>query len=146
MRHLFLLLAVLFVIPLFGSDSPKEYDDRVEMVDSVEGSWLLVSEQYKGRVVIAEETRKGGKQGVTFQGGEFTRIDPKEDLKGTYTTNTARKPAQLDMAIEGGLKVTYIYRRDGDKLLLGVIWEGGRRPKSFDDKGIYIETYKRVKK
>jgi hypothetical protein len=30
MRRLSLLFAVLLVLPLFGSDSPKEYDDTTE--------------------------------------------------------------------------------------------------------------------
>ena len=145
MRRLPLLFAFMFVAPLLGSDSPREYDDSTKM-DDIEGSWLLISEEYEGRVFKAEEGRKSDNQGVTYQGGKFTRVDPKEVLKGTYTTDTACKPAHLDMTFDGGgLKVTYIYRRDGEKLLLGLIWNGGGRPKSFDDKGIHVSTYKRAK-
>ena len=41
MRRLSLLPAALFVVSLFGSDSPKEYDDKTEIV-GIEGTWRLI--------------------------------------------------------------------------------------------------------
>ena len=38
MRRLSLLFAVLFVVPLIGSDSPRDYDDRVK-VDELSRKW-----------------------------------------------------------------------------------------------------------
>ncbi len=38
------LLAVLFVVPLLGSDSPKEYDDTTEVRErTIQGTWRVAT-------------------------------------------------------------------------------------------------------
>ena len=49
MHRLSLLLAVLLVLPLFGSDSPKEYDDRAKIA-GIEGVWRLTDSTQNGNV------------------------------------------------------------------------------------------------
>jgi hypothetical protein len=39
MRRVSVLFAVLLVVPPLGYDSPKEYEDAVATMDSIEGSW-----------------------------------------------------------------------------------------------------------
>jgi uncharacterized protein (TIGR03067 family) len=143
-RIVCLLVGLLLVVPSLGTDAPKEYDGVAEM-DDIGGSWLLISEEYEGRKFDAEEGRFGP-DGVTYRDGRFTRVDPKEVRTGTYTTDTRHKPARLDMTFDSGRTVSFIYRRDGDMLLLGLIWKrGAGLPNSFTDKDIHITTYRRAK-
>jgi hypothetical protein len=42
MRRLSLMFTVLCVVPLFGYNSPKEYDGTIAAVGTIEGTWREV--------------------------------------------------------------------------------------------------------
>jgi uncharacterized protein (TIGR03067 family) len=139
MRPFVCVLAVaLLAVPLFGSDAPRETNGDAEM-DDIGGSWLIVSAEYEG------ERTKANTVSVTYQGGRFTRVDDTEVKTGTYTTDARQNPARLDMTFDGGGTTSDIYRREGDTLQIGLIWTNRWLPTSFNDKGIKIYKYKRVK-
>ena len=48
MRRLSLLLAVVFVLMLLGSDSPKEYDGEMT-AGGIDGTWLMTEYEFQGR-------------------------------------------------------------------------------------------------
>ena len=57
-----LLVAVLLVLPLLGSDAPKDYDGAAA-ADGIEGTWVRVAAEWDGRKLdIIAGT-------LTFQGG-----------------------------------------------------------------------------
>ena len=41
MKRLLPPFVVLLALSLLGSDSPKAYDDRTEIIDSLQGTWHL---------------------------------------------------------------------------------------------------------
>ena len=51
MRRL-LPLAVLLILPLLGSDSPKEYDDAAMQMDEIQGTWRLVAVEIQWQTVL----------------------------------------------------------------------------------------------
>jgi hypothetical protein len=81
-----LVVAVLLVLPLFGSDSPKEYDDKTENV-GIEGKWRLID----------------GKNVVTFRSGTYTVDDGDGNpWRGTYRTDKSHYPHHLDLFPSNG--------------------------------------------
>jgi len=143
MHRLSLLFTVLVVVPLFGSDSPKEYGDRTE-ADELQGIWQTVARESAG-------VRQADKGGVihTFRDGQCWNCLVADPV-GAYRADASHSPARLDRTefLGGGKVQTWkcIYRRDGDTLRIATTSETGRRPQSFDDKDIFIVTYQRIKK
>lgn len=147
MRRTKLLLSALLVLLLYGSDSPKEYDDRTEM-ESIEGTWHKTTmETSDGRRLLPRivfddvESFLNGKYAVTGSGRSSI---------GTYAVDARHVPAQLDIAINlrnGGVqKQKFIYLVRGDTLQIGYPLYGNDRPHSFAQNSVLIETYKRVGK
>jgi uncharacterized protein (TIGR03067 family) len=98
MRRATLLLSAMLVLPLLGSDSPKEYNDAAQM-DSIEGSWQLLAVEHDGRKVNSITWI------LTFRGGKFTREDSDGDQgMGVYNFDTKQKPYHLDLIPERGTK------------------------------------------
>ena len=143
MRRLSVLFAVLFVVLLFGSDSPKGYDDATE-ANNIEGTWRLT--EINGDDGVSESHRY-----VTYHSGTYTIDWNVGDLwHGRYKIEPNRKPPHLDLIPSSGFlkgqTIKGIYQLDGDKLRIAVMPGGeGPRPWGFNDKGVHIETYRRVK-
>ncbi len=136
MRRTVLLLAgVLPSVVALGSDSPKEYDNRVKVVDELQGKWQLTEFEDK------TANRKPGWQCVkTFRSGicMFQWTDG-DTIQTRYYIDTTRKPPHLDMD-------TYkcLYQIDGNTLRIA--WRNDQqRPQGFKDDGVNINIYERVK-
>jgi uncharacterized protein (TIGR03067 family) len=136
MRRLF---AVLMLVPLLGSDSPKEYDSATA-VDGVEGTWRVVAAEIDGSRVPMKVTTE-----LTLRAGRWRISDLKTANTGNYTVEPGSKPAHLDIVTSGETN-KYIYRIDGDTLRLARYEQGVPHPKSFNDTGIVIIICKRVGK
>jgi uncharacterized protein (TIGR03067 family) len=146
MRRLSLLFAVLFVVLLLGSDSPKEYDDRAEYV-TIEGAWRLTECTQNGEPMPLGRrptvmTLRGGT--LTFDTG-YGHID-----RGTYRAAPVRKLSHFDRVPVFGpfpcVSARCISRIDGDTLRIASFpGRDDERPRGFDDEDVIIETYKRVK-
>lgn len=145
MRRLSLLLSVLFVLLLLGSDSPKEYDDKAEL-DDIHGSWRWVSTAHGGKVWDVPDG-----QYLTFRDHRYEWTQPGFCPAGNYKIDTRWRPAPVDMTRTNGpeserVTYRYIYRIDGDTLASAASENQRERPSGFSGVGVTIFTYKRVKK
>jgi hypothetical protein len=85
------LLAALLVLPLLGSDSPKEYNCATEE-RSIEGTWEFICNEYNG-----VEFPRNIRCVKTFHLGIYTaRFGHGETMRGTYRLDPAHKPPLLD--------------------------------------------------
>jgi uncharacterized protein (TIGR03067 family) len=144
MRRTVCLLAVLLVLSLLGSDSPKEYDGATEM-NGIEGTWRRVKVEYEGQPV------KGFPHSLlTFRNGRWEASDVEIPAAGKHTTNLRRTPAHLDELVEDGRERNkvwlLIFQVDGDTLRIAFRADGRGRPESFNEAGVYTVVWKRVKK
>jgi uncharacterized protein (TIGR03067 family) len=138
------LFTVLLVLPLLGSDSLKEYNDATR-AEELEGTWQIVGAGYG-----AQQQTFAGPCVVTFRGGKWSYTQPLGFVEGgSYKTNNGRMPAALDemqtTRLDSQGTRRYIYRIEGDTLRTAC--KDGLRdlPASFDEKGIWVVTWKRVK-
>jgi uncharacterized protein (TIGR03067 family) len=141
MRRLSLLIAVLFVVPLFGSDSPKEYDDKAVNY-GIDGTWRLIEVEKNG-----EKIRPPILEVITFRGGTYTYTFPEEGIvsnpkQWSYRIDCTHQPPHLDY-ISSIETVKCIYQIDRDTLKIANKDE--LRPQSFKDTNTRVATYKRVK-
>src|ERR1700722_12121645 len=97
MRRLSPLLAVLLVILLLGSDSPKDYDDRTEYV-GIEGMWRLTAYEFGGRKVKLPFQVVLIYRDETFV---YKRSDG-DTTQGNYRIDPSRNPAPLDLIPSSG--------------------------------------------
>jgi len=138
LRIVWLLAGVLLVVLSLGSGAPKGYDGTVAWKDGLQGTWHTVAGEIGGERVLlvadADQTFRAGKWYVS------------SNSEGTYTTDESYRPAYLDKRFPAtGELRKYIYRVDGDTLWIGCMPDGCNRPTSFDDKGICVVIWKRVK-
>jgi uncharacterized protein (TIGR03067 family) len=133
------LLIVLFVVPLFGSDSPKEYDGKTESV-GIEGKWRLIELELNGlkdEPVHQEE--------ITVRSGTYTINNDSGTIRKNYRLDTTQKPPHLDWILPSGETLKFIYQIDGDRLRVAVNTAINKRPQEFKGLFILVATYKRVK-
>ena len=85
---------------------------------------------------------------LTFRGGEYTRADSSGDHgTGTYRIDLNKQPPHFDLSASkegeyGPMKM--IYQCQGDTLKMA--WSrGAGYPMKFQDQGVYLGIYKRVK-
>jgi uncharacterized protein (TIGR03067 family) len=145
MRRTVLLLAVvLLAVPLLGSDAPKEYDGAAAWDDGLQGTWRLTGHRING-----EPRNPYDRHVQSFRSGTYTITWSDGDLwQGSYRIDSARNPPHLDWIPSGGgfkgEMLKFICKRDGDTLRIA-----GRRdkqrPPGFNDEGVEVWTYKRVK-
>jgi uncharacterized protein (TIGR03067 family) len=146
MRRASLLFAVLVVVPLLGSDSPKQYDDRTECA-AIEGTWRLTECTDNGEQMRLSDRpmvltlRRGT---LTFDTG-YGHVD-----RGTYRIDSTRRLSHFDRVPAFGpfpcVSGKCIYQIDGDTLrIAGFPGKHNERPRGFDDEDTIVETYKRVK-
>jgi uncharacterized protein (TIGR03067 family) len=148
MKKLLPALAALLILPLLGSDSPRDYDGATVQADEeLQGTWVRVKVERNGHLMMAPR----GDQ--TFRGRVWEEKNGSARRTGTYTADPSRNPRCLDIIHPDdppGTTRRYIYQVNGDTLKMGFIWEPGERPASFhdfDDKaGLTVATYKRAKK
>jgi uncharacterized protein (TIGR03067 family) len=148
MRRTILACAgVLLSTVALGSDSPKEYDDATA-VDELQGSWQLTEDEFNGQKVKPDPLEV-----VTFRGGAYvSNYSDGDTFRGSYRLDPTHQPPHLnEVPANGpyqGQTVKYIYQLDRDRLRIAFMAgkDDMRRPQGFNDEGVYVETYKRVKK
>jgi uncharacterized protein (TIGR03067 family) len=140
-RIVWLVAGVLLVVPSLGSDAPKDTDGATE-ADELRGTWQIVAAEFKGIRLTAAGV-------LIYRDGKYGPVNSRGSWAGTYTTDASRKPAHLDQTDsqgeDKGRTRKYIYRVNGDTLQIANTPDGHVRPKSFDENGICVCTYKRVK-
>ena len=147
MRRTACLLVALLVLPSLGSDAPKGYDGATE-VGELEGTWERVSAApVGGKAVISLP----GECVETFRDGRWVYRDKGRKIsEGVYTVNYTRRPCALDESTtaekEAGHTRRFIYRVDGDTLRTAFVPGSREYPKSFDETGAWVATWKRVAK
>jgi uncharacterized protein (TIGR03067 family) len=142
MRCLSLLSTALLMLPLLGSDSPKEYDDKMESV-GIEGTWRLIEIELSGVKATPTQVVQ------TYCRRTYTSTINGTTSGGDYRIDSTCHPHHLDeIASTGpskGETFKYIYQFDGDTLKIAYLPFGNPRPQGFNDKHIAVWTYKRVK-
>jgi uncharacterized protein (TIGR03067 family) len=133
MHRTICLLAALLALPSLGSDSPREYDDRTEMV-GLEGTWRM-----EGNPTNV----------VTYRCGTWTITTPTLSWRGTYRIDSSRRPRYMERFYANGIyqgkTFRYIYQLDGDVLKLATIPDNSPYPQTFNDPGLRTYTFKRVR-
>jgi uncharacterized protein (TIGR03067 family) len=140
------LVGVLLAVAMLGSDSSMKTDDSTEC--GIEGRW-----QATGYVVNGSNINLTSPYLLTNCDGRYIFSGEGGSGQGRYRIDPTRQPPHLDRIASSGRNqgkaLKFIYRIDGDRLWVAHIAIGEaderRRPQSFDDDGVYIETYKRVK-
>jgi uncharacterized protein (TIGR03067 family) len=146
-RTVWLLIGVLLCVISLASDSPKEYDDRTA-VDVLEGTWRQISAELDGK-----QYDPGRLKWMICHRGTLTFTDNGPNSSPyRYRIDTTHKPPHLDFwpSTPTGTVEGHIYQIDGDTLKLAgfLLIFGGevlRHPKGFNDEGVYVWTFKRVK-
>jgi len=132
-----------------GAPAPKEAPKKAEP-PSIVGEWECVECTAGGRTASAEEL-DDLQCGYKFTAdGKFQSRWGKQVFEGTYTTDSAKDPAQMDCVSDKTGKVgQLIYKVEKDKLTICGA-EGGRdRPTKFESPAgtrIMLLTFKRVEK
>lgn len=155
MRRIVCLLAgVLLPILSLGSDTPKGYDGRTQVVNPLNGTW---------RPLKVEMTSNGGGKiicagpewaDIVFQDGKYAwnwgdqyyRI---ESSRGTCTFDPLKNPGHLDLSETAGtykgVTIRCIYRMDADKLeIASMTGHPEMRPGCFEGP-VTVYTLKRKK-
>lgn len=144
MRRTILLAGVLLSVVALGSDSPKEYDDRAEVAD-IEGAWQWTEVSLNGR-----KENPPLEQVMICRSGTYTFKYSYGSAEGCYRIDLTRKPPHFDWILPDGptkgKTIKCIYQIERDTLRIAAIAQfDGDRPKGFDDKGVIVWTYRRLK-
>ncbi|HEX4796132.1 MAG TPA: TIGR03067 domain-containing protein [Humisphaera sp.] len=145
-----LFLGLLSLV-LIAADKPKDIgaQDRQKL----QGAWQFVQELHGD----SDTSDEGKHCQFIFDGDKFTvKKDDKEILSGTFTIDTAKSPAQIDLKIlkddeeeRNGQTSLGIYQLDGDKLKVCACEPSrDQRPGEFATKGtdLLMVVMERVKK
>lgn len=105
----------------------------------LEGTWKLVSAEFLGEKMPAEETE--GKR-IVFRGNEMFMLDKGEELaadsdKATFKLDVNANPKGITMTDpeDGAQSWNGIFTVEGDQLTLVMAPPGGERPKAMDAAG-----------
>jgi uncharacterized protein (TIGR03067 family) len=140
------LCAVLLVVVGLGSNSPKEYDDATKNED-LQGVWRVVGNEEGGKRIPF-----GGLGIQTIQGNKWVyNLDGRILYEGVFTIDNSRKPAALDETDTAGAAIgrtrKFIYRIEGNTLWMAFNRADPlTRPRSFEENGLFVITWKRVEK
>ena len=139
MTPLFLGLALAVAAP-----APKKADEPPPA--KLDGEWLVESME-------GPKEPKAGNVTMRFTDGKFSIMEAGRAApeNGTYTTDTTKKPAIIDIRLGNGGKdmvVEALLELKGDTLRLCFRHGGGARPTEFKgdaEAGVMLITLKRVK-
>jgi uncharacterized protein (TIGR03067 family) len=104
---------------------------------ALEGNWTLVSADYMGEKMPAEEVE--GKK-VVFKGNQMIMVDKGQDMAaatedaGMITLDESADPKSITMADADDPAATFkgIYKLENGELTIVMSSPGGERPKAFD--------------
>jgi uncharacterized protein (TIGR03067 family) len=150
-----LLGGVLLAVAALGSDSPEEYDGRIQVLNPLRGRWrpLKVEVAYTrgGKIICTGDATAE----IVFEdnrylwgwGDQYSRL---ESSRGVCTVDPSKGPGHLDLTDKtgplAGTTRRCIYRIDGDTLQIASRTEHpDLRPESFEGP-LTIYTLKREKK
>ena len=133
------------ILALFASRTRADDDQKQKDLDALKGEWTVVQEiGLDGKKTGPQE---GAVQTIIFMSMKGRFRWPELKTAGTFTIDPSKDPPTLDFNyVDPGDKTKYdtlyIYKFDGDKLVLG--WRVGGYPKSWDDpNGLGITILKR---
>jgi uncharacterized protein (TIGR03067 family) len=140
-RTILLLADVLLCVVALGSDSPKEYDDKVK-ANELEGTWELSALECRGTNLSSSQLT------LTVRDTTYTSSSNGISHSGYCHFDSSRTPATLDLILSSGKDKgktqMRIYEVKGD--MLKIASGGGLQyPHGFNDKDVVVWTYKRVK-
>src|SRR5262249_53107274 len=111
------------------------------------GRWWLTAIQVAGASVA-----RPWQCVTTYRGGTFTSdYGDGGTFRGSYRVDPSNKPPRLDESSGAyrGRTMKLIYEIEGDTLTLRIAYMADvdhfRRPQGFDDKGVIVQVYKRVR-
>jgi uncharacterized protein (TIGR03067 family) len=118
-------------------------------VKQIIGSWKCVSATIDGRPLAGDTV---GQLRLTMTADRYkTERGDQVLFDSTYTIDTGKQPAQIDMVgTEGDLKgkaAPGILKLDGDALTICYVMPGKERPKTFKSEpqsGVFLVTWKRA--
>jgi uncharacterized protein (TIGR03067 family) len=154
-RSVCLLTGVLLGGMALGSDSPTEYDGRIQVSNPLQGRWrplkLVVADKGGGAIICAGPAWAD----VVFQeerylwgwGDGYSRLTASQ---GTCRLDPSKRPGHLDLTdttgAAAGVTRRCIYRFDGETLeIASTTGDPAHRPESFEGP-VTIYTLKRAKK
>jgi uncharacterized protein (TIGR03067 family) len=140
MKNSLALTGVVACVMLLGSDSPKEFDDAVEM-DGLMGSWTPTDVTYNGGPAGI------GMRLLTFKGERYVYRGRDFIETGTYSVDLSRKPGRIDLVpAEGGTTCKYLCQLDRDSIRVARTLRGTVRPTGFEERDVIVITLQRVTK
>ena len=139
--------ATLAVFGLLLAAGPGRGDEAAEK-KKLEGVWRCVAVQRNAKEFPspkgAEDELVVGADGLLFKVKVI-----KAEVKAGYALDPSQSPRHIDVKLKADGKDDVvrkgIYELDGETLRLGLGAPGGDRPKSFDEKGVIVEVYRRHK-
>ena len=152
MKRQLLCMAALACLLAFVGQTPADQGERYDNTETVpasqlRGTWIAVSMEQGGR---KENLPNGVEMKFTFDKGKLAVNEGGRATVGSYITNDARNPKEIDLIppkdLKGAEVIKGIYRVDGDTLKLSFT-RGGNRPKGFNPKvnESGVITFKRKK-
>ncbi len=138
-------------------DRPKGFDDkeigfmvlkRVKPtdLDKLQGTWIHVAREVVGSIKV--DIPKEKSSSYTFKGDRVRTKEFGTDLELEFLVKLDETKKSLDMTPPGGKgtdSIRWIYSIEGETLKMVVQDVKAARPKGFDDKGAFIEVFKRGK-
>jgi uncharacterized protein (TIGR03067 family) len=142
-RHALLVLAAGCLI------AAKPEDDKE--LAKFNGTWVTTAIEASGKKIPDEELKKAPGR-LTIKDGTWKLKAASIEQSGTFTADTAKKPAQMDIkpgdGPNAGKTIQAIYQLDGDTMKVCYPPPDKDRPTTFDTKdkpGYVLIEYKREK-
>jgi uncharacterized protein (TIGR03067 family) len=142
------LLGFLGLLSLVTLPSPAAEEDKADK-DKLQGTWILTSVKIGGEAMPLPTSVVTT---YTFKGDTFTVKISNLDIEvsgvmGTFKLgekNELDLTAAKDSKPREGVIGRKLYKIDGETLLIaGLMSDSTTRPKSFDDKGLVVLSFKK---
>jgi uncharacterized protein (TIGR03067 family) len=108
-------------------------DTSMSELEKYQGTWVLVSEEFEGKKVPAEELAAGLKElSHTVEGDKVRFTSNGKDRSATVRLDPSSSPKTYDLLRDDGLRsLKGIYTWDGDNIKICVTDDQGVRPTEF---------------
>jgi uncharacterized protein (TIGR03067 family) len=139
MRAVYLL--ILTAGALLTADSPTKAPPSQGDLNKLQGTWLTVSLVQNGKTLVDEKTapKAGPAMKLIYEGNKWlVKVGDKIVAAGTFTIDATKKPNEIDIMDESGLKNDKtklgIYELDGDRYTYCLAPAKKPRPTDFVSK------------